>query len=137
MGDIRTPSLGPLLTPWARWVARDALSHSVTGQGLSGCTGARERSVAGRSGTGVSSPHAQVSFKKQIWLKAAQSGRLIQKALEASAWLRFWEESSADQQPGFCTPGSRPAVQGLGVGAAGGGLGEQRGGGTTRRRFSA
>ena len=71
VGGIRTPSLGPLLLPCASWVARDALSRSVTGQGLSGCSGAHELSVAGRTGTGVSSPQAQDSFPKQIWLKAA------------------------------------------------------------------
>lgn len=117
-------------------MARDALSRGVTGQGLSGCPGAHERSGIGRTGTGVSSPQAQDSFQKQIWLKATQSGRLFQKALEASGGPRFCEASSADGQPGFCSPGSRPAVQGLGVGAAGGGLGS-RGGDTTRRRFSA
>lgn len=96
MGSIRTPSLGPLLVPCASWVAPDALSCSVTGQGLSGCPGAYERSVAGRTGAGVSSPQAQDSCQKQIWLKAAQSGRLFQKAREASGWPRFCEASSAD-----------------------------------------
>lgn len=125
VGDIRTPFPG-------------AAPRAVGKVGGTGCSEPQRhrpgvkwlpwgtRALSGRSVRNrVSSPHAQVSFKKQIWLKAAQSGRLFQKALEASAWLRFWEVSSADQQPGFCTPGSRLQAQGLGVGAAGGGLGEQ------------